>query len=645
MTAKKTSIPTVTATPKPPAVPVSPTATKDDVAAVDQKVAAVKGTVDAAFDSTGTVKTTALPAVYFQGFKLGPVVEGIQTYIPDADFAANLPAVNFEGYKLGQVVDGVQQYIADSTEFVAMLTRIGVQFGGAPVVLGKAQLLIGGDSHDDGYLTSLGLQTAWSNRMYSSLDSTKFGAPVIIAVAGETLLQQLNRLTNQLLPAIDTINYKQAIIVMGGGANDISTGGNAADIKTRRLEYIKRIRDWQAAHNNFPIKIVVLSVTRNGKQDQGVTEAAYWQEASTANADWIANYKTYGADYYINYSGDIRFIDYTNQAYFNIDRQHFNDNGHLAKAGYNKPTILAAYDGTLLAPVADYVANVDTGGGGGSNPPTDGGGGGSNPPASGTVIKYSGDYQQVTGDFRDTAVLGESLLFSNSLDAVGKLAFTGTGLTLTHAHYGQYGYFAKYDVYVDDTKDGSVDLTNYTGSAAPAVRYTTKNYAQGAHILTLVATSTAYPAFLPLALATISTTGSTTTPTPTPDPTPTPTPTLALTTSKTYADFTKIGDNWRDATIPPRTLWFSDSPGVSATATWTGKQIKLLHGDYSGNGFRAYYDVYIDGKLDGTVDMRAGGANEYIERFASKVYSEGDHTIMLVSLGTFLPIDTMQQFS
>jgi hypothetical protein len=602
----------------------------------------------------------ALPAASFVGFKEGPIVAGVQTYVPDPDTIAQaLQPVAFEGYTAGPVTNGVQTYVADSVEFPAMLTRLGLTFtsggGGStptPTVNGKLQNFKVGDSQDDGYLTSGGTATAWGSVEYSLVDAAKFGPPVFIAVAGETLLQQRVRVQNQLLPAIDTVNFRGAHIDLGAGTNDIGQGATAADVTARRKLIIQDIRAWQAAHNNFPITIAVLSMTKNGKADQGVSIADNWTQSSAANDDWLANYKTYGADYYSNYSADVRLTDPNNQDYFNPDKLHCNDAGHVVKAGLNKPILLAAYAGTALAPAANYVAPTNTGGGGTTTPPASGN----------TVNKYSADFTQVNGDFRETGVLGETILFSNALDAVATLPFTGSSFTLTHADYRQYNYTAIYDVYVDNVYDGKVDLTGSTASTAPIVRLTSKTYTDAAHVLKLVAKGTAYPAFLPLPKVTITSSGSTTTPvvtpdptpTPTPDPTPTPTPTptaLTATGTKTYTDFTEAGStNWRPATINNVTIRFTDIVGDSASSTFTGKQVTLTHGDYSANNFRALYDVYIDGVLDlpsgqtNSVDMTAGGANVEAVRFTSKVYADGEHTIMLVNKG-FMPIHIMTQFS
>jgi hypothetical protein len=662
---KKPSIPPVTTTPTGPTTPVVNPASKEEVAAVSQQVAQASQKLalfpDPARIATfqagaNTLPLSAMPPASFLGFKEGPMVAGVQTYVPDPDTIAQaLQPVAFEGYVAGPVTNGVQTYIADATEFAAMLARIGISVGGGgtvspPATVGLLQNFIVGDSQDVGYLTSGEKATSWPTKRYALLDNTKYSAPVFIAVTGETLVQQLARVQNQLLPAIDTANFVRAHIDLGGGTNDAGAGATAAQITQRRKDIINVVRAWQAAHNNFPITIGVKGWTKNAKDNQAVSVDVSWAVCQEANNDWIANYKSYGADYYTNYLSRVELTDPFNTTYFNIDRLHRTDAACDIEAVMNKAVIEAAYTGAALAPAANYVAPANTGGGGTTTPPDTGTGGGT---GSGTVTtKSSADYTQVSGDFRSTSVLGETILFSNALDAVATLAFNGASFTLTHAHYGQYNYFAKYDVFVDNVYDGSVDLTNYTGSAGPAVRFTSKTYAAGAHVAKLVATGATYPAFLPLPLATISgattTTGGggTTSPVPTPDPTPTPTPvTLTQSGTKTYLDVTE-GDSsqFRGATLNGRTFRFSDVMGASYTFAFTGKAFEFDYGNYSANNFYENYDVYVDNQLDATRHETAAEADVFKTRFQSKVYAQGDHNVQVVCKG-FAPVDTIIFYS
>jgi hypothetical protein len=261
-------------------------------------------------------------------------------------------------YYAAQVVNSCE---SEREVLVVTITAPAITPTPTPAPNGKLQNFIVGDSHDDGYLTSGGQATAWASQRFATLNPAMVSAPVIIAVTGETLLQQYNRVKNELLPAIDMVNFRGAHIDLGAGTNDIGLGATDQDVKARRIAIIQLIRQWQAAHNNFPITIAVLSMTKNGKPDQGVSIETNWQYSKAANDDWLANYKSYGADYYSNYSADVRLTDPTNTAYFNVDRLHCNDAGHAVKAELNKPILLAAYAGTPLAPAANYVA-TSTGG-------------------------------------------------------------------------------------------------------------------------------------------------------------------------------------------------------------------------------------------------------------------------------------------
>jgi hypothetical protein len=132
-------------------------------------------------------------------------------------------------------------------------------------------------------------------------------------------------------------------------------GATPAQIKADTIEYIQNVRTWQAAHNNFPVILLLETLTKNGKKYGAYTTdaglAQYETYRKQINADRLANYKTdYGADMCQNYDSDVRMLDVTNTDIFTADQQHFTDAGQAIRASLNAPYLIAAEAGTFLAP-------------------------------------------------------------------------------------------------------------------------------------------------------------------------------------------------------------------------------------------------------------------------------------------------------
>jgi lysophospholipase L1-like esterase len=251
--------------------------------------------------------------------------------------------------------------VAPSALSDARITQISntwqseIGLGAAVAPYAKAQWIADGNSLVRGYLTSDENTKNYPVQAYSELDHDTYDTPIVIAVSGQSVADMLSRQTQFLFNQINTASYAQLVVTIGGGANDLMQGETVANIKARKIQYIQNIRAWQAAHNNFPVKIILESITKNGKQYGALGSPAglaqYETERKQLNEEAITGYNTvYGADYYANYDSDARLLDVTNQTYYTADMQHFTDVGQQVRAEVVLPYLVAAQAGEPLAP-------------------------------------------------------------------------------------------------------------------------------------------------------------------------------------------------------------------------------------------------------------------------------------------------------
>lgn len=288
--------------------------------------------VEASTDSGATFRAVAMSTV-------GSQQEGILTNVAAGTYAAGVVRL---------------RAVAFPAVLASNAAALTVLNAAAPA--SRAHFFADGDSLDRGYLTSNEATKNWP--VQAALDPAKFSAPVVIAISGQLVSDMLTRQAANLLNAIDRVNYAQAIVTVGGGHNDLMYGRTAAAIKQDTTQYIANIRAWQAANGNFPVKVILESLTRNGKAYGSLSLADYETARVAINADRFSNYAVYGADYYQNYESDINLSDFTNTAYFTADMQHFTDAGQLSRANDNRPPLLAAQAGTALAPLPAAAATA-----------------------------------------------------------------------------------------------------------------------------------------------------------------------------------------------------------------------------------------------------------------------------------------------
>jgi hypothetical protein len=297
-----------------------------------------------------------------------PAPELIPTFQPGTTVVSKdaLPPVYIRGFEESATpVNGVPAYVPNVPEFKSILTELGVNFGGAttPVTQLKALMLFDGDSLVRAYLTPNPATDSFPQQMANTpMDSARFGplSPVInIAQDGQTIDQMLARQNGYLLSQLtaNKANYDMAIIYMGGGVNGVMQGQTAADLKAKAKQYITNIRNWQIANGNFPVLIIMDTLTKNGKQYGSLTLAQYESIRQQINADRMATYSTdYGADYLQNYDSDTRFSDTTNTVYFTDDGQHFTKEGQRVRALLTLPIFQAAQQRQPLAPAQNAPA-------------------------------------------------------------------------------------------------------------------------------------------------------------------------------------------------------------------------------------------------------------------------------------------------
>jgi lysophospholipase L1-like esterase len=234
---------------------------------------------------------------------------------------------------------------------------------GAAAVVGKAQQIVDGDSLDAGQGSSNPPSTAWPNRMYQQQDATKFGSPIVAAVPGQSTQAMLDRQQQYVLNQIDTANYAMCIIYVGGGINDLMQGLPVATLIAQKKQYIANIAAWSAAHNNFPIRVVLLGLTPNGKLYGAISLAECEIRRDAVNDDMRGNFDTsYCAYNYVNYNSNnaLNFPDDT--TYFDSDYQHFNNTGYVQKAAVVLPVAIATQAGSRLTPPADAAPPVPVNG-------------------------------------------------------------------------------------------------------------------------------------------------------------------------------------------------------------------------------------------------------------------------------------------
>jgi hypothetical protein len=229
----------------------------------------------------------------------------------------------------------------------------------------KAAQAAFGDSEVRGYLTSDEATKNWPQQLFDNfLDKTKFAQPRIFAISNQVTADMLTAQWDNFVAATPQLlaDGQQIIVNIGGGINDAMYLGFQAltVVKANKIELIRRLRAW-GVQNNRPVKIVLESITRNGKQ-YGTTSLADCEAIRIQiNDDALATYKTdYDADYYCNYNADDRMADFGDTDYFTEDEEHFTDLGQLARAQDELPYYIAAQQGAVLAPLPDPVATVNS---------------------------------------------------------------------------------------------------------------------------------------------------------------------------------------------------------------------------------------------------------------------------------------------
>jgi hypothetical protein len=281
------------------------------------------------------------PLVYMEGMELGPTVDidGIAT-----------PGFVFKKDKL-----------LSSTDFVA---AVAAALGTTPVVVA---LMLGfkviGDSLDKGFLTSDPATKNWASRAYNQLDATRISAPNNYAQEGNRLIQEIK--VNQLDAALLQIeadmvkNPGGALLVVGGGTNDFYIfDTSVADCIAALIAIATKVRNWQAAHNNYPIKLIRKTVPANRGTEGIPSNAEFENRRQQLKAAERANYSAWGYDSIINLDANPLLQDPTNLVIRNPDRIHFTDQGQLECGNTALPVLLAAMQGTLIAPAADAVVGV-----------------------------------------------------------------------------------------------------------------------------------------------------------------------------------------------------------------------------------------------------------------------------------------------
>lgn len=125
-------------------------------------------------------------------------------------------------------------------------------------------------------------------------------------------------------------------------------------------------------------------------------------------------------------------------------------------------------------------------------------------------------------------------------------------------------------------------------------------------------------------------------PPPAPAPPPPPPPTTdAFTTVNDDNALIKYGGLWTDSNEEPNRInndeHHTKNPGVSASFTFTGKEIVWVATKFSNRG---QSDVYIDGVLAVMVDQYSPGVLYQQEVFVNAALPLGQHTIKIVCKGT-----------
>jgi hypothetical protein len=400
-------------------VDLSSLATKDSVANVTTTVGQINTTVGQINTTVGDLNTT---------------ISNIQTIVdalPETNSIATIDAtsgtLNYEimpelpDSKIPVFNAYVKAAISttDISNLIKSIVGTTTVTPATPVML---QMMATGNSLVFGAETSNPPTTGVSGQTYSLLDHDKFGwsPDYVEAVSGQTTSNMLSREATYLLGKIRRDLYTGAVITVGGGPNDAMryNGGSPENIKPNLIQIIANIRAYEAQYN-FPITVVLESMTRNGKEYGGTSLADYETFRVAHNAEMLTGYKTiYGADYYVNYNAVSQLADVNNTTYFAADKQHFTDAGQLLRAQAIAPYFIAAYAGISLAPQPDPVASGNTGGGTGGNTGGGTGGGTTTPPAS-TSIKRR--YKATSG----VALTGSSLNWTDSLGS-GDVLTTNT---------------------------------------------------------------------------------------------------------------------------------------------------------------------------------------------------------------------------
>jgi hypothetical protein len=215
----------------------------------------------------------------------------------------------------------------------------------------KSQNLVTGDSLDAGYGTSDPSTKNWGAQLYPMLDHARFSPLYNTAVSGRPTSAILAAFDTEVLAIIDVNTYLQLTFTLGSGINSLVAGDSIATIKAQKIAIIQKLRAFSAAHNNFPIKIILETVTPNRKIYGPTSLERQERMRQAMNADMLATYSTdYGADYVMNWDSNPDMLDYNDTRYYLNDGEHFTDAGQLSRAISMKPYYIAAQAGIALAP-------------------------------------------------------------------------------------------------------------------------------------------------------------------------------------------------------------------------------------------------------------------------------------------------------
>lgn len=391
------------------------------------------------------------------------VADGVNAALAAVTFAADAIA---PGSPAGNVEVQLQWVLSQITT------------GTPPVLATLTQVLSIGDSLCFGDETTDPATKRWSAQMLGLLASSQFAGPFVFAQNSTRLVQEIPyKQLPDALAAIDRTAYKQAVLFVGGGLNDFwFQGATVAQLKAARLAIISAVRTWQAEHDSFPVKVVFLSVPPMQGSFGLISLAEYEARRKAFNDDWLANYATYGADYYVNKNAAPELLDPANATYYVPSKLHTNDAGALVLASLVKPTLLAAHAGTALAPLPDYVAP----------------GGGEEPAPVLTVTAtveesdagwlYSGAFDQANG-----GLTAGGALYTQVVGRYAERVFPNARqFNLLHGDFGADGLPTNYEVWVDGVLDGTLSIPGGSANRNVALRYTTKVYPAGSHTLRLV---------------------------------------------------------------------------------------------------------------------------------------------------------------